>query len=235
MRIWIAIPAYDGKVTVATARSLQSELQVAVQMGHDLKITYLPGCSLIAHARNVLASTFVDEASAPKMVFVDADVGWTPGALIKLALNPHDIIAGVYRYKVDPESYPAGFLTRPGEAFMNGSLFTAASVPMGFCCLSLDVLRRIRDATPGRAYEFMGGKYHAYFESPFVPADEFRKASIIGEDVAFCFEARKLGERVWIDPDIELTHTDGLREFTGTLSKWMAASGVVNVPTPVEP
>lgn len=228
MKIWVGIPTYDGKVTVATSRSLTNELQLSGHFGHNIKITYLPGCSLIAHARNQLVQQFLDDPwKSEKMVFIDADVGWEAGSLIKLATYNKDVIAGIYRYKVAEEGYPMGFFTKKGEAEIEDGLITVAGVPMGFTALSRKGLEWYRDQTPERAYDFQGVTAHAFFDSPFVEGSESLPASIIGEDVAFCFRWRKLGGKCWVDPDMNLVHTDGLKEFGGNLGKYLQSKGAV--------
>ena len=237
MRIWVGIPAYDGKITLATARSLISEIQLSGMYGHNIKTTYLPGCSLISHARNQLVQQFIDDPwRAEKMVFIDADVGWEPGSLMKLASYNKDVIAGIYRFKIEREEYPMGFFTKKGEAEIEDGLITVAGCPMGFTALSRNGLERFRERTPERQYEFLGVKTHAFFESPFVAATDKMPASLIGEDVAFCFEWRKQGEKVWVDPEMKLIHTDGLKEYGGCLGEYLKRKGAeYKVPEEANP
>ena len=44
---------------------------------------------------------------------------------------------------------------------------------------------------------------------------------MVGEDSGFCVAMRALGESVWIDPDLRLTHVDGAKEYTGRVSDWL--------------
>lgn len=229
MRIWVGIPTYNGTVTVATSRSLISEIQIAPTLGHNIKVTYLPGCSLIHHARNQLCQQFLDDPWKPeRMVFVDADVGWEPGSLIKLATYNKDVIAGIYRYKVAEEGYPMGFFTRKGEAEIRDGLITVAGIPMGFTAISRHALEFMKAQQPERSYDFQGVTSHAWFDSPFMPGNgDDRPNAIIGEDVAFAFRWRSLGGKCWVDPDMTLIHTDGLKEFPGNLGKYLRDRGAV--------
>lgn len=225
LNIFIAVPTYDGKLFTSCARSLQSEIQLSGQYGHNLKVVFLPGCSLISHARNQLAQQFLEDPHAHKMVFIDADVGWEPGSLMRLACHNKDVVAGIYRFKVEKESYPMGFFTKKGETEFENGLMTAAGVPMGFTAISRSCLETFRDRTPHRAYTFQGQKQHAFFDNPFVPASDNLPASLIGEDVAFCFEWRRQGGKVWVDPEMHLIHTDGLREYGGCFGEYLKRNG----------
>lgn len=227
MKIWIGIPAYDGKITVATARSLYSELALAPMYGHSLKITYLPGCSVIAVARNELTQQFLDDPSKPeKMVFIDSDVGWAPGSLMRLACHNRHMVAGIYRYKVAEEGYPMGFFTRKGEwEIDDNGLITVAGVPMGFTCLSRNGLEWYRDQTPERAYQYLGRTVHAFFDSPFIVGAGDVPSAVIGEDISFSFRWREKGGKCWVDPNMDLIHSNGLLEFAGNLLDYLKRNG----------
>lgn len=225
MNIFVAIPSYDGRIFICCSRSLTSELYVAANFGHNIKITYLPGCSLITHARNMLAAQFLADPKADKLVFIDADVGWAPGSIVKLATHNKPVVAGIYRYKVAEEGYPMGFFTKKGETEFDDGLMTSTACPMGFTAISRQALLDFKERTPERAYKFRGEDYHAFFEAPFVPADEHNPAALIGEDTSFCFEWRKQGGKIWVDPDLDLIHTDGLKEFAGNLGDYLRRNG----------
>ena len=225
MKIFVAIPAYDGKVSICTARSLFNESKLEPLTGHYLKVTYLPGCSLISHARNILAQEFLDDPHADRMVFVDADVGWDAGLLTKLATYQHDVVAGIYRYKIEEEKYPMGFFTEVGETDLQNGLLTAAAIPMGFTAISRRALVELKEKTPERAYDFIGKRYHAFFENPFRPANGDMPASLIGEDTAFSHLWRSHGGKIWVDPNMDLIHAEGLKEFKGNLHKFMVKHG----------
>lgn len=226
MRIWVGIPAYDGKVCISTARSLTSEIQLSAMHGHNIKVTYLPGCSIITHARNQLVQQFLDDPwKADKMVFIDSDVGWEPGSLMKLATYNKDVIAGIYRFKIPEESYPMGFFTKKGEAEIEEGLITVAGCPMGFTAISRNAFERFREHYPERAYEFLGVKTHCFFENPFVPESPKLPASLVGEDVAFGFKWREMGGKIWVDPNMNLVHSNGLTEYGGNLLEYLRSKG----------
>mgnify|MGYP003661573129 FL=1 len=58
--IFIAIPAYDFKVTLKSAVSLAKFSQAAMKHGIDVQIGSICGCSVVSRARNLLIRDFLD-------------------------------------------------------------------------------------------------------------------------------------------------------------------------------
>ena len=209
MKILVAIPAYDRKITVETARALLNEQAAAALTGDEVSVRFVPGCSLITQARNHAVRDFI-LSDADKMVFVDSDVAWEPGSVIKLAKYEEDFVGGGYRYKAEEENYPVGFLPKPVFPKENG-LIEVASLPGGFLALSRNVFDRLRAAHKNRGYRFQDLNFHAFFHCP--PGD--------GEDGAFCRDWTDLGEKIWLDPNLTLTHVEGGKKYTGNIGEWL--------------
>lgn len=214
MKVFVAVPAYDGKIGCDTVRALLNEQALAGSLGCEMAISFLPGGSLITHARNHCASDFL-ASDADRMFFLDADVSFEPGSLIKTALRPQDFVGGCYRYKDPNEGYPVGWLQDRAElqADLATGLLEVEALPGGFLSLSRDVFQRLREAYPGRSYGFFGHEFWAYFHAP--PG--------CGEDGTFSAEWRGAGGQVWLDPELTLTHHGGFPSFTGNIGEWLRA------------
>lgn len=213
MKLFVAVPAYDGKVCVETVRSLLNEQGVARGAGVEFKAVFLPGCSLITQARNQIAQDFLD-SDYDRLVYVDADVSWEPGAIVRLAARGVDFVGGAYRLKQDVESYPVGWLDR-SELWAEDGLLEVASVPGGFMCLTRRVFETLREAHPERAYSHYQFSGHAYFHAPV------KDGRLYGEDTAFCADWRQAGGKVWLDPELTLTHVGGTNQYTGHIGNWL--------------
>lgn len=215
MKIFVAIPVHDGRVGVETVRALLNERGAAALLGLDLQVALLPGCSLITLARNQLAADFLASA-CDRLMFVDGDVAWEPGDLIKTAMRPVDVVGGAYRYKKPEEGYPVQWLDRAElwDDPLTG-LLEVASVPGGFLAISRAALERLREAHPDRAYVHEGQAFHAFFHAPV------KDGVIWGEDTAFCADWRALGGQVWLDPYLMLSHVGGHSVFSGCISTWL--------------
>lgn len=214
MKLLVAVPAYSGAVAVDTVRSLLQEQIVAQAAGIEFRVIFLPGCSLITMARNQMVQDFLD-SDADKLVFVDDDVSWEPGSVIKLASHDVDFVGGAYRLKCDDECYPVEWLELGKPLCAKDGLLSVAHVPGGFMCLTRDVFTHFREAHPDRDYTHHGFSGYAYFDAPF------RKRRLFGEDSSFCDMWRDAGGTVWLDPELTLAHHDGRQVYRGCLGDFL--------------
>lgn len=191
------------------------ETQAAQMLGTAFDTIFSPGCSLITMVRNSICKDFLASKS-DRLVFVDSDVSWDIGSLLKLASYPVDIVGGAYRYKDPNERYPVFFLKSDKGIWTDDrGLVEVAALPGGFTCISRSALLRIREKFPDRVYQWGGQEFYAYFDNPY------RDGSMIGEDIGFCMMAREAGEKVYLDPSLRLTHVEGAQEYTGRIEDWL--------------
>lgn len=217
MKIVVAIPVYDGKLPVEGVRCLLNEQILALSAGDDFGVRFLPSCSHPAMGRNQLANDFL-ESDADRLIFLDSDVTFELGELVKVGHHDADFVGGAYRYKQASEDYPVGWLPDPelkGVPMTRSGLLEVASLPGGFLSLSRHVFDVLKAAHPEREYEHFGRRAHAYFQMPFVDGH------LCGEDSFFCKEWRAAGGRVFLDPELTLTHWDFNRPFVGHVGRWL--------------
>jgi len=208
VKLFVAIPAGNGSLSVETARSLLNEQGAAFVLGTELHVGLLPGCSLIPHARNQLVRDFL-LSDCERMVFVDSDIGWEPGQLLALAAHPEEFVGGAYRFKKTEEAYPIEWLPQENLYVTKDGLVEVKALPTGFLSLHRSVFTKLREAHPERSYTHMGHLFHAYFHCP--PGQ--------GEDGAFCADWRALDGHIWLKPDVTLTHV-GETSFVGNFDAW---------------
>lgn len=235
MKIFVAIPVYDAKLPVEVVRCLLNEQALASGFGDDFQVMFLPSCSHAAMGRNQLTQNFLD-SDADRLFFLDADVTFEPGAIVKLANAPVDFVGGAFRYKFETENYPVGWLTDRKElwADKNGYL-EVATLPGGFLSLSREVFRKLKEAHPEKAYSHFGKAAHCFFEMAF------RNGALYGEDSGLCQDWRDIGGKVYLSPEIELTHWDFNVPYKGHIGKWlkgrkgaMNANETSKIPSEVE-
>lgn len=214
MKLLVAVPAYSGAVSVDTVRSLLQEQSVAQAAGIDFRAVFLPGCSLITMARNQMVQDFLD-SDADKMVFIDSDVSWEPGSVLKLAMHDADFVGGAYRLKNDEEMYPVEWLKLGEPLQAENGLLKVAHLPGGFLCLNRNVFARYREAYPDRGYTHHTFSGYAYFHAPFL------NGRLYGEDSAFCHDYRAAGGDVLLDPELTLTHHDGRQAYRGCIGDFL--------------
>ncbi len=214
MKILVAIPTYDGKLPVEVVRSLMNEQTLALANGDDLQFRFLSSCSHPAMGRNQLAQDFID-SDCERLVFLDADVTFEVGSIIKIAHNPYDFVGGAYRFKMNEEKYPVGWTDKKDLWANSQGLLEVATLPGGFLSLSRNVFETLKKAHPERSYTHFGKTAHCYFQMPFVGGQ------LCGEDSFFCLEWSQAGGKVYLDPELKLTHWDGNIPYVGHIGSWL--------------
>ncbi len=216
MKIFVAIPVYDGKLPVETARAILQEQSIATGGGDEFITAFLPNCSHAGMGRNQLAQMFLDSGS-DRLVFLDADVTFAPGSIIRIAKHKVDFVGGAYRYKMPKEDYPIGWLPvmRGIPLDDKSALLEVGTVPGGFLSLSRDVFSKIRKSNPGRSYEHFGRIAEAFFQMNFMDG------RLYGEDAFFCKSWRDLGGKIYLDPELSLTHWDFNKPYPGHVGNWL--------------
>ena len=230
MKISIAIPVYDGKLPIQTAACLFEELALARQSGDIVSIRFNPNCSNVVMGRNVLAQKFLDSGE-DRLFFLDSDVTWKPGSILRLCHLPVDFVGGAYRQKTDNEQYPVMWLDQPevtGITLSDKSvLLDVGGLPGCFLSLSRDVFTRLEAAYPDRRMSHFEDSFHAYFQMPY------HHGLLWGEDSYFCHEWREIGGAIYLDPELELAHWDFNKPYRGHIGNWLKKNGGVPRGTPL--
>lgn len=208
-RLYIAVPAYTGDVSVETAQALLGAVAPLQALGISASVAFQQGCCYLDHARNILANAFM-ASDATDVLFVDADVGFDPAAVVQIAQATRPFIAGVYPKKNDDPAWPVQFDADELSSDADG-LVEAASVATGF----LRINRSVFDALPVPEYEDDSeNRYRAYFTCG-VRAGRYR-----GEDADLCHRWKVAGGKIYILPELVFTHT-GPKAWRGSWGEWM--------------
>lgn len=215
MKIFVAIPVYDGKLQVQTVKCLLEETTVANLFGDELRVNFLPSCAVPAHGRNQLVELFL-ESDCDRLFFLDADLTFEPGSIVKTCHMPVDFVGGCYRFKCNDEKYPIAWLSKPELQADKNGLLEVAMLPTGFLALSRKVFEDFRKAYPGREYEHWGKPAFAYFQM------FFKNGALYSDDSGFCKEWIESGGKIHLDPTISLTHWDSFpTPFYGHIGNWL--------------
>jgi len=160
------------------------------------------------YARNKLVWEAV-EARATHLMFIDSDMSFPVDGVDKLIERGLDIVGGLYFKRVVPIHPIAKLIKNKAVVDMKfeeiptlKEPFKVDAVGTGFMLINVDVFKKMDPpfffhTTP---------KEFGLTEIPF-PDNE------VGEDVAFCLKAKKLGFDIWVDPTIKLGHI-GERIYT---------------------
>lgn len=229
MKIFVAIPSYDPRLQIEVVNCLLNEQKIALGIGDDFTVMMLSGDAGIVGARNQCVSKFF-ETDFDRFFFLDADITWEVGALVKLAHMPYDFVGGAYRYKMEVEDYPINWLPddpdTDGMRWNEHKLLEVQKLPTGFLALSRKVFQTIMDAHPERIYKHFGHPSFTFFQL------FFKDGALVGEDYLFCEEWASLGGKIYLDPEIKLTHW-GINPTpnVGHIGNWLKKLNGITVET----
>lgn len=213
--LFIALPAYDFKVSLKLAISLARFAQAAPKHGIDIQIGSICGCSVVSRARNLLAQDMLD-SKCDYLLFIDSDINFEPDDILRLMAWGSDpkkgIVAAVPRTRSEDKVYIANLdYDENQELTMNRmGLVRAERVATAFMLVRREVFVTLEATHPEL-------KYYDKRSDRTVPCFfDFKLAEegYIGEDFLFCDRAREVGFEVWVDPAITLGHM-GVQEYVG--------------------
>lgn len=217
--IFIALPAYDFKVSLKLAISLTRFTQMAQAHGIDIQIGSVCGCSVVSRARNLLAQEML-ESNCDYLLFIDSDINFEPEDVLRLMAWGSDpkkgIVAGVPRVRDVNKTYIATLdHDENNDLTFNGmGLVRAQRVATAFMLVRREVFETLAREHPEWQYFDPRVQKTLTCMFDFLMTEE----GYIGEDFLFCDRAREHGFEVWVDPTITLGHM-GVQEYEGNFGK----------------
>jgi GT2 family glycosyltransferase len=193
-----------------------------VQKGVSFEVLTAAGDGLINRARALLAAKFM-AGKASHLLFIDSDISWEPESIIRLLEANKDVVCGTYRKKTDERIEWADSLMADRESrkvnfeeYADGQrLIEIAFCGGGFLMIRRSVFERLFKAHPELHFKNSDALTEEEMEFCYnVFPIGITNGILYGEDVGFCRLWQDLGEKVWLDPSIMLTHY-GSKAFTG--------------------
>lgn len=219
--LFIATPVARNPVRQYTLALLDTMLLLErLQIRSCLR--WVVGNSNLPAARNELAAEFL-ASEFSDLLWIDDDMGWKAGDVVRLLASDKDLIGGVGRKKTATldaraETWCCRFLPDADLRQDEMGAVEVLGVGTGFAKVSRRVFETIATAHPELkrpAPDSMSPaareKMHRFFHF----LDDGSRS--VSEDFAFCELWRSLGGTIWADPTIELVHV-GDKEFTGSFS-----------------
>lgn len=204
-RVFIATPAFDGKVHVQYAISLSETCQVLVNNGFDVQMCINASGSLLCAERNRILEAFWQNG-ADYLLCIDSDLGWPAEKVLHLLNQDEQFVAGVYPARKDHMFIFRPALNEDGSIVKNDkNLLQMEYIPAGFMLIKREVLELMRNAYPNRYFCPKEGtdelaKGYCLFNTELLDGEFW------GEDYIFCHLVRQCGVRIWVDPTIEFDH-----------------------------
>lgn len=191
-------PAYCQSLATATAFLAAHGIPHAVMMFED---------SLVDRGRDRAAATLL-ESDCSHLLFIDADIEFTPEAIVRLLAHGKDFAVGAYRKKNERNEFAVSFLPDADqqlEQCEETGCVKIARAGTGFMLIARPVFEQLREAMPQIHYtdhSALGGPRAmcAYFEHVIMDGRRW------SEDYTFCERWRAIGGDIWLDPFVELSH-----------------------------
>ena len=220
--ILTATVTHTNTVTVEFHRSLMALARECGARNIGLAQSFTPESNL-ATARNIAFATFLADQRFTHMLFIDADHGFEPAAVLRLLEFDREVVGNAYPgrhghrqfvFVGHDEDFPAP----NGDASMvelDQGFAEVSKVGTGLMLIRRDAAERMAKAYPGRAYaspqpQYAGLQFFDFFST--MPHPETRV--FLGDDFAFCHLARRCGLRIFADLATPIRHV-GQTTFTG--------------------
>lgn len=207
-KLLVSVPAYDSKVYVEWMLAFNNMTMLCMKHGVEVGIHFKMGSSLIPKARDEIIHNFLFDTDYDYLLCIDSDVVWKPEDPLHMLsrVDKFGVIAGMYPVKQDEPKFFADLMFLNKNVIEVEGLLRAKAVPAGFMMLTRETLMKMREEYKELNYKPSSddiNKDHAMC-AMFTPMAQDGKYR--GEDIAFCHRLVKMGQRLWIDPEIELIH-----------------------------
>jgi len=198
----------------AYLEAMEASIPLLDAAGLDHQIVFEVANPYISAARSTMLRKAMD-ASADIVVFIDHDMSWAPGDLLKLIQTSGDVVAGVYRFKKDDEEYMGALSGGDRPIVRDDGALQGHRIPAGFLKVTKAAVERFMRAYP-----------HLCYGSPLAPAvDLFNHGAHDGvwwgEDYAFSRNWLACGGDIWIVPDLDLAHHSATDVYPGNFHKFL--------------
>lgn len=215
MKVVFCVPSLNGP-TAPFVEALKASVPSVIGAGWEEGYVEERGCPYISSARATMLRKAMD-AKADVVVFLDYDLSWRPGDLLKLIETPGDVVAGLYRFKTDAEEYMGQINTGPDHrpTVRDDGCISAERIPAGFLKVTKEAVDRFMRAYPELCF---GPRYNPSVDLFNHGAHD---GAWWGEDYAFSRRWRACGGEIWVVPDLSLTHHSACEMFPGNYHEFL--------------
>lgn len=219
-KVCLATTVYDNPdaaYTFSMARSREALSKAGIQSAYFL----LSGNCHVDDARNSIVQEFL-LSDCTELIFIDADVSWTPENLIELCRHDLDIVGGVYPYRREDSQKNGDMPIRMMEgAEVENGLIEVEGLPTGFMKIKRRVFERLCEDA-----EHFSKRGDNRSLIPLLFERSFKDGTRWGGDLNFCNKWRATGGKIYADHEMVLCHVgkaiikdslgSALRRRTGT-------------------
>lgn len=182
-RLLIGVPTTDY-MPASFVKSLLDLTGHLSREGISYKVEVQAG-TLVYLARNRIACQAINEGYT-HLIFIDSDMVFDENIVETLTFCGKDIVCGAFQSRRPPYNSCIFSSLRPVERVKQYGMepFKVEGCGMAMTLISTEILKDVQE------------KYGNCFN----PCEEF------GEDLAFCWKARKEGHEIWCEPTARVGH-----------------------------
>jgi len=209
MSLLICTPMYGGNCTSAYFQSALNlkEFFTESKFEHDFLIT--TNESLIQRARNTSVATFL-KTDYERLLFIDADIDFKVEDVLRLWELDEDVAVAAYSMKRPDKPLSAWEKGKLVEIKGRKAPFEVDYAGTGFFMVKRDVFIKMMEAYPERKHiEGHVDDCFAWYD-PRVQKIGY-ESLYLSEDYAMCYDWRKIGGKIILDPTIKLGHIGNYR------------------------
>ena len=206
--IQIATPAGDRKYDREYVKAFHNTACVLIECGAKIDWIEFPGCADLSLARAKIFGSFL-RSDFSHLFLVDSDMGWHFDDVIRLILSKKDFAAVAGPKKTAKLELACNNCTDEGDLLPieqdpETGMVGCTEVGAAFVLITKHCAESMADFYQDLVFDGDDGvKEYAVFDPMIVGASKKRRLS---EDFAFCHRWRKIGGKIWLLPDVSLTH-----------------------------
>lgn len=226
MKVIFATPFYMSQQLSHYGESMLHTCKMLTQAGIDWEFMPVNGDSYVDRAKNTIVANFL-QSDGTDLIMIDSDEQWQPAAISRLLQHPEEIVAGAYPFKNNWGKFAGNPLLKTVDGveqyagyreLSDGScLLEAYNIAGGFTRIKRSALEKYADAYPNDVYldpfAWPGQPGRIYTMFFMCDVKDFQR---YGEDAYFSRRMKECGVKLWIDPNITITHY-GMNGWSGNL------------------
>ncbi len=234
IRLYVATPCFGCQVSYAFAASIVNLQAECARRGIGVHFEFVGNESLVERARNILTAKFL-ESDGTHLMFIDADIGFDPEAVVRLLDFDKSVVSAVYPKKAInwanvEEKMHAKSEEPVHQMGIDFNINIVKDQPLvdgfarvldtatGFLMIKRHVIEEMYEKYRDELFavnDLMGQNikdYVAIFACMIDPESK----RFLSEDFAFCRRYQQMGGEIWACTKTPLTHV-GISHFVGDI------------------
>jgi hypothetical protein len=229
-KVFVFVPAFGRQITTTTFETSHALMGALISKGISANIASFSWPD-IEEIRNMVLSFWYDAMpDSTHLLFLDADVGFPPQAVLDMLTFNEPLVGGIYPKKCYPLEWVASGTAAP--EYRQGFIEVDG---LGAGCLLIrrDAVAMMLEKFPELVRPYMtipdlrfagASRTFGFFDCLRVPEGK------VSEDISFCRRFREAGGKVWATTQYTFTH-EGPHAFVGCFAQERAMKAGLDIVT----